>query len=51
VTFVESGGKTTMTMTLRYDSKDVRDAVLASPMEQGVAASYDKLEELLLAKV
>lgn len=51
VTFVETGGKTTMTMTLRYDSKDVRDAVLASPMEHGVAASYDKLEELLLAKV
>jgi uncharacterized protein YndB with AHSA1/START domain len=51
ITFVETGGKTTMTMTLRYDSKDVRDAVLASPMEHGVAASYDKLEELLLAKV
>jgi uncharacterized protein YndB with AHSA1/START domain len=51
VTFVETGSKTTMTMTLRYDSKEVRDAVLASPMEHGVAASYDKLEELLLAKV
>lgn len=51
VTFVEAAGRTTMTMTMRYDSKDVRDAVLGSPMEHGVAASYDKLDELLLARV
>jgi uncharacterized protein YndB with AHSA1/START domain len=51
VTFVEAGGKTTMMMTMRYDSKDVRDAVLASPMEHGVAASFNKLDELLVAKV
>jgi uncharacterized protein YndB with AHSA1/START domain len=51
VTFIEAAGRTTMTMTLRYDSKEVRDAVLKSPMEHGVAASYDKLEELLVAKV
>jgi uncharacterized protein YndB with AHSA1/START domain len=51
VTFVESRGTTTMTLTMRYDSKTVRDAVLSSPMEHGVAASYDKLEELLVAKV
>lgn len=46
-TFVEHDGKTTMTTTVRYASKEVRDAVLQSPMEQGVAASYDKLAELL----
>ena len=51
VTFVEQGGKTTLTMTMRYQSKDVRDAVLLSPMEQGLAASLDKLEELLPASV
>jgi uncharacterized protein YndB with AHSA1/START domain len=51
VTFVEAGGRTTMTMTMCYDSKAVRDAVLESPMEHGVAASFDKLEELVLAKV
>jgi uncharacterized protein YndB with AHSA1/START domain len=45
--FVEQDGRTTMTATVLYDSKEVRDSVLASPMEQGVAASYDKLEELL----
>jgi hypothetical protein len=30
-----------------YASKAVRDAVLKSPMKDGVAAGYDKLAELL----
>jgi uncharacterized protein YndB with AHSA1/START domain len=47
VTFDEQDGKTTLTMTILYASKDIRDAVLASPMEQGVAAGFDKLAELL----
>jgi uncharacterized protein YndB with AHSA1/START domain len=51
VTFDEAGGKTTLTMKMQYDSKEVRDAVLQSPMEQGVAASFDKLEELVVARV
>ena len=44
---VERGGRTTLTNTLRYASKQVRDAVLKSPMERGVSASYDKLADLL----
>ena len=44
---VEAGGKTTLTNTVLYASKEVRDAVLKSPMEQGVAAGYDALAELL----
>lgn len=47
VTFDEQDGKTTLTMTILYASKDIRDAVLQSPMEQGVAAGFDKLAELL----
>ena len=47
VTFDEQDGKTTLTMTILYASKDVRDAVLQSPMEQGVAAGFNKLAELL----
>jgi uncharacterized protein YndB with AHSA1/START domain len=47
VTFDEQDGKTTLTMTIRYASKDIRDAVLQSPMEQGVAAGFNKLAELL----
>jgi len=44
---VEQGGKTTLTVTVRYESQEIRDGVLKSPMEQGVAASYDRLAELL----
>jgi len=46
-TFAEQGGRTTLTMTLRYDSPETRDMVLRSPMESGVAASFDRLEALL----
>jgi uncharacterized protein YndB with AHSA1/START domain len=45
--FVEKGGRTTVTTTVRYESKDARDAVLKTPMATGVAESYDKLAELL----
>lgn len=45
--FVEQAGRTTVTTTVRYASREVRDAVLKSPMESGVAKSYDALAELL----
>src|SRR2546426_10584247 len=44
---VEPGGKTTLTYTMRYESRPGRDAVIKSNMESGVAASYDRLAELL----
>jgi len=43
----EDGGKTTLTVTLQYESRDARDGVLKSGMEQGVKASYDRLAEVL----
>ena len=46
---VEEDGRTTLTTTVLYNSRETRDAVLKTPMEKGVAASYDKLEELLAA--
>lgn len=46
-TFVEEGEKTTLTMTVLYETKEIRDAVLQSPMEKGVARSFDRLAELL----
>jgi uncharacterized protein YndB with AHSA1/START domain len=46
-TFVERGGKTTVTTTGLYDSKEIRDNVLKSPMESGVAKSYDALDHVL----
>jgi uncharacterized protein YndB with AHSA1/START domain len=47
VRLVEQSGKTTLTQTVLYESKETRDAVLKSPMESGVAASYDRLADVL----
>jgi uncharacterized protein YndB with AHSA1/START domain len=44
---VEEGGKTTLTLTLLYESREARDAVLKTPMEQGLGMSYDRLAEFL----
>jgi uncharacterized protein YndB with AHSA1/START domain len=44
---VEQTGKTTLTSTILYESREARDAVLKSPMESGVAQSYDRLAKLL----
>jgi uncharacterized protein YndB with AHSA1/START domain len=48
---VEHDAKTTLNMTLRYESKEARDIALKSAMEQGVAAGYDRLEELLTSGI
>src|SRR5258708_30612787 len=45
--FVEQEGKTTLTATVLYPSREVRDAVIQSGMEPGVAASHAKLAEPL----
>jgi uncharacterized protein YndB with AHSA1/START domain len=47
VVFSEEGGRTTVTQTVRYESREARDGVLKSPMESGVAVSYDRLESIL----
>ena len=44
---VERGKQTTVTQTVTYQSREARDGVLKSGMEQGVAASYDRLAGLL----
>ena len=43
----EQGGRTTLTLTMRFDSKEARDGALNSGMEKGVAISYDRLDEVL----
>jgi uncharacterized protein YndB with AHSA1/START domain len=43
----EKAGTTTLTATVLYPSREVRDAVIQSGMEHGAAESYDKLAELL----
>jgi uncharacterized protein YndB with AHSA1/START domain len=46
-TLTESGGRTTITMLMRYATKEVRDAALATGMTKGIAASFDLLDTLL----
>ena len=43
----ERDGKTTLTNSVLYASREARDAVLKTPMEHGVAVGYDRLAELL----
>lgn len=47
VTLTEAAGRTTIVTLVRYASREVRDGVLKSGMESGVAASYDRLAEIL----
>ena len=42
----EENGKTRVTVTSVYPSKDVRDMVLKTGMEKGAAVSYDRLEDV-----
>lgn len=45
--FIEINNVTTVTMTLLYDTKAIRDAVIQSPMDKGISAGYDILERVL----
>ncbi len=47
VTFTEQAGRTTLTLTLRYGTKAIRDEVLAGPATTGVASNFDRLAEVL----
>ena len=47
VTFTEADGRTLTTVTTVYPTKEVRDFVLGTGMEQGAAESYDRLAEHL----
>jgi uncharacterized protein YndB with AHSA1/START domain len=49
IALVERDSKTTLTQTILYNSRETRDAVLKSPMQTGMAASYDRLEKVLPA--
>lgn len=49
--FTEQGGKTIVTLTVLYESREACEAVLKSPMESGVAAGYDRLADLLASNM
>ena len=42
----EENGKTRLTVTASYPSREVRDMVLETGMEKGAALSYNRLEEV-----
>jgi uncharacterized protein YndB with AHSA1/START domain len=45
----EQDGKTTLTATSVHDSREDRDGMLQSGMEEGAAETYDRLDEYLEA--
>ena len=51
LTLAEEGGRTRLVQTMRFASSEVRDQVLATGMTDGMARSYDALEELVAGRV
>jgi uncharacterized protein YndB with AHSA1/START domain len=47
--FTEEDGKTTITCTVLYESKEMRDAVIESGMQKGAAETFDRLAEYVEA--
>jgi uncharacterized protein YndB with AHSA1/START domain len=46
----EEDGKTTMSLTVLYPSKEARDAALQTGMKEGMSMSFDRLAEYLRTK-
>ena len=51
IVLVGKDGKTTLTQTLLYESREARDLVLKSGMDTGLGMSYDRLADVLTASV
>jgi uncharacterized protein YndB with AHSA1/START domain len=47
VVFTEAAGRTTITLTIKYPSKNARDAALKTGMKEGMDPSFARLDELL----
>lgn len=47
----ESRGRTTLTQTLLYESEAARDGVLRSPMDEGLRAGFDRLDDVLAGEL
>ena len=48
--FAENRGKTSMTMTMHFPSKEVRDAAIKTGMTDGMEQSYQRLDQTLAAQ-
>ena len=51
IVLTEKDGKTLLTQTIQYESREARDIVIKSPMEQGMSAGYNRLDEVLQSHV
>jgi len=49
LTLTEKDGKTTLTSTVLYPSKEARDAALKTGMKEGMTQSFDRLAEYMHA--
>lgn len=49
MTLAEEGGRTVMTLVMRFPTPEVRDQALGTGMTDGMASSYDRLNEVLRA--
>jgi uncharacterized protein YndB with AHSA1/START domain len=47
MTLTEADGRTTLVMNMRYPSPEIRDQAVATGMTDGMAQSYDRLEEMM----
>ena|ERR1700736_540999 len=50
LTFAESGGRTTLSTTMRFPTSEARDRALQSGMTDGMSVSYERLETVLNEK-
>ncbi|HEU4947584.1 MAG TPA: SRPBCC family protein [Kribbella sp.] len=48
-TFIEAGGRTTVTLQIDAGSKEVRDSIIESGMEAGLQKGWDLLERLAVS--
>ena len=48
-TFTEEDGRTTLTVLIQAPSREVRDAIIESGMEDGMQDAYDLLEEVAVS--
>ena len=49
VTFTEADGRTTLTILVDAPSKEIRDAIIASGMEDGLQDALDLLEQVAVS--
>ena len=47
LTFEDKGARTFLTQTVKYSSRDAREAALSTPMLEGMTVGYQRMDEVL----